>query len=148
MHLPHFGRLASQPCRMPYEPQGEFNEQNSLCYDWSMLQSSCIADANCSHRETHVAFVAAIGCSVNRALSGESGTRIHPGGAGFRTSGYIGSGGGTLFQNVRIFDGKSAALSAPSNVLVRGSTIERISPPRLPLTLTLTSALLRRAVGC
>ena len=37
------------------------------------------------------------------------------------------SGGATLFQNVRIFDGKSAALSAPSNVLVRGSTIERIS---------------------
>jgi imidazolonepropionase-like amidohydrolase len=33
----------------------------------------------------------------------------------------------TLFQNVRIFDGKSATLSAPSNVLVRGSTIERIS---------------------
>jgi imidazolonepropionase-like amidohydrolase len=33
----------------------------------------------------------------------------------------------TLFQNVRIFDGKSAALSAPSNVLVRGNTIERIS---------------------
>jgi imidazolonepropionase-like amidohydrolase len=37
------------------------------------------------------------------------------------------SGGATLFQNVRIFDGKSAALSAPSNVLVRGNTIERIS---------------------
>src|SRR6476661_1717661 len=37
------------------------------------------------------------------------------------------SGGATLFQNVRIFDGKSATLSAPSNVLVRGSTIERIS---------------------
>jgi imidazolonepropionase-like amidohydrolase len=33
----------------------------------------------------------------------------------------------TLFQNVRIFDGKSAALSSPSNVLVRGNTIERIS---------------------
>jgi imidazolonepropionase-like amidohydrolase len=32
-----------------------------------------------------------------------------------------------LFQNVRIFDGKSAALSAPSNVLVVGNTIERIS---------------------
>src|SRR5215510_11749377 len=32
-----------------------------------------------------------------------------------------------LFQNVRIFDGKSAALSSPSNVLVRGNTIERIS---------------------
>jgi imidazolonepropionase-like amidohydrolase len=36
-------------------------------------------------------------------------------------------GGVTLFQNVRIFDGKSTALSAPSNVLVRGNTIERIS---------------------
>src|SRR5262245_38974829 len=33
----------------------------------------------------------------------------------------------TLFQNVRIFDGKSARLSGPSNVLVRGNTIERIS---------------------
>ena len=35
--------------------------------------------------------------------------------------------GATLFQNVRIFDGKGATLSAPSNVLVRGNTIERIS---------------------
>jgi imidazolonepropionase-like amidohydrolase len=33
----------------------------------------------------------------------------------------------TLFENVRIFDGKSATLSAPSNVLVRGSKIETIS---------------------
>lgn len=32
-----------------------------------------------------------------------------------------------LFQNVRIFDGKSGALSAPSNVLIRGNTIEKIS---------------------
>jgi imidazolonepropionase-like amidohydrolase len=37
------------------------------------------------------------------------------------------SGGVTLFQNVRIFDGKSAALSTPYSVLVRGNTIERIS---------------------
>ena len=37
------------------------------------------------------------------------------------------SGGATLFQNVRIFDGKTAALSTPSHVLVRGHTIERIS---------------------
>lgn len=37
------------------------------------------------------------------------------------------SGGVTLFQNVRIFDGRSAALSSPSNVLVRGNVIERIS---------------------
>ncbi len=33
----------------------------------------------------------------------------------------------TLFQNVRIFDGKSTGLSAPSNVLVLGNKIERIS---------------------
>ena len=33
----------------------------------------------------------------------------------------------TLFQNVRIFDGRSASLSAPANVLVRGDTIARIS---------------------
>ncbi|MBR1269931.1 amidohydrolase family protein [Bradyrhizobium sp. AUGA SZCCT0222] len=32
-----------------------------------------------------------------------------------------------LFQNVRIFDGKNGALSAPSNVLIRGNTIEKIS---------------------
>ncbi|WP_024341857.1 MULTISPECIES: amidohydrolase family protein [Bradyrhizobium] len=36
-------------------------------------------------------------------------------------------GGTTLFQNVRIFDGKSTTLSAPSNVLVRGNKIETIS---------------------
>jgi len=33
----------------------------------------------------------------------------------------------TLFQNVRVFDGKSSSLSAPSNVLVKGNIIERIS---------------------
>ncbi|WP_349017078.1 amidohydrolase family protein [Bradyrhizobium sp. Arg237L] len=32
-----------------------------------------------------------------------------------------------LFQNVRIFDGKNAALSAPSNVLIRNNKIEKIS---------------------
>ncbi len=32
-----------------------------------------------------------------------------------------------LFENVRIFDGKGAVLSAPSNVLVKGNVIERIS---------------------
>ena len=39
----------------------------------------------------------------------------------------VANGRVTLFQNVRIFDGTSASLSAPSNVLVRGNTIERIS---------------------
>jgi imidazolonepropionase-like amidohydrolase len=42
------------------------------------------------------------------------------------------SGPVTLFQNVRIFDGKSGALSAPSHVLVRGSKIEKISTTPLP----------------
>jgi imidazolonepropionase-like amidohydrolase len=38
-----------------------------------------------------------------------------------------------LFQNVRIFDGKSAALSAPSNVLVRGDLIDKISTDPIPV---------------
>ena len=37
------------------------------------------------------------------------------------------SGDTTLFQNVRIFDGRSSVLSAPSNVLVKSGAIERIS---------------------
>jgi imidazolonepropionase-like amidohydrolase len=39
----------------------------------------------------------------------------------------LAGGAATLSQNVRIFDGRGAALSAPSDVLVRGDTIERIS---------------------
>src|ERR1700758_2970114 len=35
--------------------------------------------------------------------------------------------GATLFENVRIFDGKGALLSAPSNVLIKGNVFERIS---------------------
>ena len=35
--------------------------------------------------------------------------------------------GATLFQNVRIFDGNGLDLSPPSNLLVRGNTIERIA---------------------
>src|SRR5215475_6369544 len=38
----------------------------------------------------------------------------------------------TLFSNVRIFDGKSDKLSAPSNVLVRGNVIEKISTTPIP----------------
>jgi imidazolonepropionase-like amidohydrolase len=37
-----------------------------------------------------------------------------------------------LFQNVRVFDGKSGTLSGPSNVLVRGNKIERISRAPIP----------------
>jgi hypothetical protein len=39
----------------------------------------------------------------------------------------------TLFQNVRIFDGRSAELSPPSNVLVNGNIIERISSEPIPV---------------
>ena len=38
----------------------------------------------------------------------------------------------TLFQNVRVFDGKGGQLSAPSFVLVRGNRIERISATPIP----------------
>src|SRR5262245_32067790 len=38
----------------------------------------------------------------------------------------------TLFQNVRIFDGKSGTLSAPSHLLVRGNKIEKISTTPIP----------------
>jgi imidazolonepropionase-like amidohydrolase len=38
-----------------------------------------------------------------------------------------------LFQNVRIFDGKSAELSAPAHVLVRSNKIEKISGAPIPI---------------
>ena len=37
-----------------------------------------------------------------------------------------------LFQNVRVFNGTAATLSAPTNVLVRGNTIEKISSAPIP----------------
>lgn len=39
----------------------------------------------------------------------------------------------TLFEKVRIFDGKSEQLSASMNVLVRGNTIEKISKDPIPI---------------
>ena len=39
----------------------------------------------------------------------------------------------TLFENVRVFDGKTEALSASTNVLVRGNTIEKISKEPIPI---------------
>jgi imidazolonepropionase-like amidohydrolase len=48
-----------------------------------------------------------------------------PGLAPFHTT--LAGGAATLFQDVRIFNGKSGTLSAQSNVLVRGNTIEQIS---------------------
>ena len=53
------------------------------------------------------------------------------------------SGGAvTLFQNVRIFDGKSTTLSGPRNVLVRGNKIERISTGPIPTDRSATTTLI------
>jgi imidazolonepropionase-like amidohydrolase len=52
------------------------------------------------------------------------------------------AGAVTLFQNVRIFDGKSSALSTPSNVLVRGNTIERIAAGLIPADAGATTVVL------
>lgn len=47
---------------------------------------------------------------------------------------------GVLFENVRVFDGTTNALSAPSNVLVVGNVIRTISPAPIaaPAGVTLT----------
>ena len=53
------------------------------------------------------------------------------------------SGGAvTLFHNVRIFDGKSTALSGPRSVLVRGNKIERISTDPIPNDRSSTTTLI------
>lgn len=43
------------------------------------------------------------------------------------SAGTVAGGSVTLFQNVRVFNGTTDSLSAPSNVLVRGNKIEKIS---------------------
>jgi imidazolonepropionase-like amidohydrolase len=69
---------------------------------------------------------AALLASFCRASLGQGDADLEaPGLAPFHTT--LAGDATTLFQNVRIFDGKSTALSVPSNVLVRGNTIERIS---------------------
>ena len=61
-------------------------------------------------------FVGGCGGALDRALPGRPGA-----------ASAFGRWRGDLFQNVRIFDGQNAALSAPSNVLVSGNKIETIS---------------------
>src|SRR5580692_11571260 len=69
---------------------------------------------------------AALLAGLCRASLGQGDADLEaPGLAPFHTT--LAGGATTLFQNVRIFNGKSAALSAASNVLVKGNTIERIS---------------------
>ncbi len=48
----------------------------------------------------------------------------------------------TLFQNVRIFDGKSHTLGTAMNVLVRGNTIEKITKDALPDDLVATAKII------
>src|SRR5262249_31515658 len=53
------------------------------------------------------------------------------------------SGGAVaLFQNVRIFDGKSTTLSGPRNILVCGNKIERISTDPIPTAGSATTMLI------
>jgi imidazolonepropionase-like amidohydrolase len=52
------------------------------------------------------------------------------------------AGAVTLFQHVRIFDGKSGTLTPPSNVLVRGNQIERISTGPIPTDRSATTVLI------
>jgi imidazolonepropionase-like amidohydrolase len=78
---------------------------------------------------TPVVLVAFLGLSQPSLAQGDADLEA-PGLAPFHTP--LADGAATLFQNVRIFDGRSAALSAPSNVLVRGNTIARISA--IPIT--------------
>ncbi|TAJ87564.1 amidohydrolase family protein [Reyranella sp.] len=49
-----------------------------------------------------------------------------------------------LFENVRVFDGKSGSLSANTNVLIRGNTIEKISKDPIPVNLSASD---KRIVG-
>src|SRR5262245_16350037 len=44
----------------------------------------------------------------------------------------VNAGPVTVFSNARIFDGKSDKLSAPTNVLVRGNKVEKISSQPIP----------------
>jgi imidazolonepropionase-like amidohydrolase len=70
--------------------------------------------------------VVALFAGLSRASLGQGDADLEaPGLPPFHTT--LAGDATTLFRNVRIFNGKSAALSAPSNVLVRGNVIERIS---------------------
>ncbi len=52
------------------------------------------------------------------------------------------SGPTTLFNNVRVFDGKGTTLSEPTNVLVRGNLIERLSRTPIPVDRSATTTII------
>ena len=51
------------------------------------------------------------------------------------------SGAVTLFNNVRVFDGRGTSLSEPTNVLVRGNLIETISRTPIPVDRSATTTI-------
>jgi imidazolonepropionase-like amidohydrolase len=51
------------------------------------------------------------------------------------------TGAVTLFNNVRVFDGKGTSLSEPTNVLVRGNLIENISRTPIPVDRSATTTI-------
>src|SRR5689334_18146082 len=63
------------------------------------------------------------------AVGGHATAGVRPEGA---ATGAGPEGAGREFRNVRIFDGHSDKLSAPSNVLVKGNRIDKISTEALP----------------
>jgi imidazolonepropionase-like amidohydrolase len=50
--------------------------------------------------------------------------------------------GTTLFENVRVFDGTGPSLSEPTNVLVRGGLIEKISKDPIPVDRSATTTII------
>lgn len=48
-----------------------------------------------------------------------------------------------LFENVKVFDGKSSKLSGPTNVLVRGNIIEKISSAPIPVNKSATTRIIK-----
>jgi len=130
MHLPHFGPLSAgftdkprtHVSRKENTMSGTAYAFTGACHTRVALLTPAVRAVKRLRRSSLL--LAALLTGLCQASLGQDYILEAPGSAPPAAST---SGGATLFQSVRIFDGKSAALSAPSNVLVRGSTIERIS---------------------
>jgi imidazolonepropionase-like amidohydrolase len=90
-------------------------------------RSSAMAPANRSLLSNALSAVKGSARAVLASLALVAALAIGPAQPGLAQQSAPADGGATLFQNVRVFDGKSSRLSGPSNVLVRGNLIERIS---------------------
>jgi imidazolonepropionase-like amidohydrolase len=85
----------------------------------------------CQHRALVLTALLCALCPSSRAQDAQRASPSTPSG-----------GAVTLFQNVRIFDGKSGTLSEPRNVLVRGNQIERISADPISTDRSATTVLI------